>query len=313
MRTVPLGKTGIEVSALCFGTMYMGTKTDEETSRALLDQYLEAGGSFLDTANCYAAWRPEGSGGESEALLGRWMADRGNRDDLFLATKVGFDYEGIERGLDADRILSECDKSLRRLGTDRIDLYYAHWDDRTRPQAELVEAFDSLVKAGKVRFVAASNHRAWRLADGIAIAEAKGWAPYVAVQQRHTYLRPRKGHDFRLWPAANPDLLDCCRDKGLAILAYSPLLTGAYTRADKGIPDAYADEDTERRLAALREMAEAKGATANQVVLAWMLATDPQVIPLFSASTPEQLAEDLGALDIDLSPEDVETLDQAGV
>mgnify|MGYP005842163647 FL=1 len=313
MRTVPLGHTGIEVSALCLGAMYFGTRTDEATSLALLDQYVAAGGSFIDTANIYAHWVEGGQGGESESLLGRWMKARGNRAELFIASKVGFEYPGVERGLSARRIEAECDKSLRRLGVEAIDLYYAHVDDRRTPLDETLEAFDRLAQAGKVRFVGASNYTAWRLEEARAISAIRGYAAFCCVQQRHTYLRPKPGANFDPQLAANDDLLDYCRTRKaeVALLAYSPLLGGAYTRPDRPVPDQYTGPDTDARLAALRTVAAAHGATPNQIVLAWMLHSDPVTIPVFAASTPEQMAENLGALDIALTAEQMAQLDGA--
>ncbi len=317
MKTLSLGRSGADVSALCLGTMMFGTRTDEETSRRLLDRYVEAGGTFLDTANAYAHWMPGGVGGESESLLGRWMADRGNRDQLFLATKVGFDYTGTgdepgpERGLKAAIIQAECEKSLKRLDIDTIDLYYTHNDDRSTPLEESLEAFDRLVKAGKVRFVAASNHKAWRLAEALKVSEANGSAAFVAVQQKHTYLRPERGVDYRLWPPANDDLMDACRSRDVRIVAYSPLMKGAYTRDDKEIGEPYRTAENEARLEALRAVAEETGATPNQVVLAWMMQSDPAVVPLFSCSSVDQIEEDLGAADLDLTADQMQRLDEA--
>ena len=304
MRTIPLGNTGVEVSALCLGAMYFGTRTDAATSQALLDQYVAAGGTFIDTANIYAHWAEGGQGGESETLLGAWMKARGNRADLFLASKVGFEYPGVERGLPARRIEDECNKSLRRLGVETIDLYYAHVDDRQTPLDETLAAFDRLVGAGKVRHVGASNYTAWRLEEARSISASRGYPGFCCVQQRHTYLRPKPGADFDPQLAANDDLLDYCRVRSaeITMLAYSPLLGGTYTRADRPLPDQYAGPDTDARLAALRAVAAAHGATPNQIVLAWMLHSDPVVIPVFAASTPPQLAENLGALEIALAP-----------
>jgi aryl-alcohol dehydrogenase-like predicted oxidoreductase len=316
MKTLPLGRSGVEVSALCFGAMLFGTRTDEDTSRDLLDQYCDAGGSFIDTANVYAHWQPNGQGGESEKLLARWMKDRGNRDSLFLASKVGFAYPGDELGgaeqmLSADVIQRECEKSLKRLDVETIDLYYAHNDDRDTPLEETLQAFDKLVQAGKVRFIGASNNLAWRLAEALTVSDLKGLARYVAVQNNHTYVRPKRGVDHKWWPPATDDLMSCCGAEGVSLVAYSPLARGAYTREDRGFQDKYDTAENKARLAALLKMAEAKGCTANQLVLAWMLHSKPPVIPLFSVSKSEQLAENLGALDVDLTDEEFETLDSA--
>jgi aryl-alcohol dehydrogenase-like predicted oxidoreductase len=311
MKTVPLGDTDVRVSAFCLGTMHFGSRTGKETSYRLLDQYVEAGGSFLDTANIYARWVPGFQGGESETLLGEWMRERGNRSQTFVATKVGFQYPGVERGLRARQIEAECEKSLQRLGVDAIDLYYAHVDDRDTPLEETMEAFDRLVKAGKVRFIGASNFLAWRLEEARWLSQMHGWVEYCCIQQRYSYIRPKPGASFAPQIAANDDLLDCCRARGITMLAYSPLLSGAYTRADRAFREQYLGADTAARLAALKAVAADAGATANQVVLAWMAHSDPPVIPLVAASTAEHMEENLRALEIELSPEQVARLNEA--
>ena len=311
MRAVPLGNTGVEVSVFCLGTMHFGSRTDEETSYWILDQYVEAGGSFLDTANNYAMWVPGYVGGESETLLGEWMRERKNRARMFIATKVGFDYPGVERGLRAHQIETECEKSLRRLGIDTIDLYYAHRDDRNTPMEETIVAFDRLIRAGKVRFIGASNFLAWRLEEARWVSQTHGWAEYCCIQQRYSYIRPKPGASFGHQIAANDDLLDYCRTPGIRMLAYSPLLSGAYTRANHAFSEQYLGPDTDARLAALKVVSEEVGATANQVVLAWMVQSDPVVIPLVGASTVDQLEENLGALAIELSAEQMARLNDA--
>ena len=311
MRTIPLGNAGVEVSVFCLGTMYFGSRTDKETSYRLLDQYVEAGGSFLDTANIYARWVSGFEGGESETLLGKWMRERKNRSRMFIATKVGFEYPGVERGLRALQIEAECEKSLERLGIDTIDLYYAHVDDRNTPVEETLEAFDQLVRAGKVRFIGASNFLAWRLEEARWMSQTHSWAEYCCIQQRHSYVRPKPGVSFAPQIAANDDLLDYCRARGIAMLAYSPLLSGAYTRADRSFSRQYVGSDTNVRLAKLNAVAREAGATVNQVVLAWMVQSEPRVIPLVAASAVEQMRENLGALEIELSSDQMTRLNSA--
>ncbi len=311
MRTVPLGDTGVNVSAVCLGAMLFGSSTDRAASFQILDQYVDAGGSFVDTANIYAWWVGGCRGGESETLLGEWMRLRANRPRMFIATKVGFEYPGVERGLRADQIAAECEKSLRRLGTDYVDLYYAHVDDRATPLEETLEAFDRLVQAGKVRFIGASNFLAWRLAEARWVSRVHGWAQYCCIQQRHTYLRPQPGASFDPQIVANEDLFDLCRSQGVTLLAYSPLLGGAYTRPDRPLDPQYRATDTQASLEALRAVALETGATPNQVVLAWLMASDPPAIPLVAGSTMDQIHEDLGALRLSLSPEQMERLTAA--
>ena len=243
MRTLKLGKTGVEVSALCLGAMFFGTRTAPQASYRVLDAYTEAGGSFIDTANIYAHWVSSCKGGESETLLGEWMRARGNRSGLFLASKVGFEYPGVERRLTAGLIAHECEKTLQRMGIETLDLYYGHVDDRTTPLDETLEAFDRLVRAGKVRFVGASNYRAWRLEQAGWISRTKGWAEFCCVQQRHTYLPLRPGASTAPQVAANEDLLDYCASSGTTLLAYSVALGGAYSRSDRPLPPEYASPD----------------------------------------------------------------------
>lgn len=313
MRTVKLGNTGMEVSALCLGAMYFGTRTNEAMAYRLLDQYVDGGGTFIDTANIYAHWIPEGRGGESEALLGRWMALQGNRDKLFIASKVGFDYPGTAIGLSAAQIQTECERSLKRLMVDTIDVYYAHVDDRNTPQEETLEAFTRLVEAGKVRFVGASNFRAWRLQQAKWVSRENGYVDYCCLQQRYSYLRPKHDAQFGMQVNVNDEMLDYVRARQheFTLLGYSVLLGGAYTRTDQPLPEQYVGPDTDARLAVLRDVAQEQGATLNQIVLAWMMQNDPPAIPLIAASSTEQMQENLDALGITLSAEQLARLNAA--
>jgi len=237
---------------------------------------------------------------------------RGNRERIFVATKVFNEYPGAERGLGARQIETECEKSLQRLRTDTIDLYYAHTDDRETPLEETLETFDRLVRAGKVRFLGASNFRAWRLEQSREVSRQHGWASYCCVQQRYSYMRPKPGAEFHPWtPPATDDLLDFCRNNPVPLIAYSPLMKGAYDRADRAFPAEYTGPDADARLAALRAVAEEVGAKPTQVVLAWMLHSTPPVIPLFSASTVEQLQSNLQAVEVKLTAEQMERLNTA--
>jgi aryl-alcohol dehydrogenase-like predicted oxidoreductase len=305
MREIDLGDSGARVSALCLGTMFFGTTVDEATSFRLLDRYHEVGGRFIDTADIYAFWVEGGEGGESESLIGRWMRERGNRDELFLATKVG---AAPGDALSAATIRRGAEDSLRRLGTDRIDLFYAHADDRSTPLEETVGGFGELVADGTARHLGCSNTMAWRIERARAIARA---GRYCCVQQRHSYLRPRPGADFEGQLPSSDELLDYCAAEGVGLLAYAALLGGAYTRADRPVPAGYAGPEADARLAALRAVAEETGATPNQVVLAWMLQGTPPAIPLIGASGEAQLEENLAALDVDLSEDQLARLSAA--
>jgi aryl-alcohol dehydrogenase-like predicted oxidoreductase len=292
--------------------MYFGSKTDKSTSYELLDRYVDAGGTFLDTANIYARWIDGFQGGESETLLGEWMAERGNRDKVFIASKVGFDYQDVPISLSADLIEQECNRSLKRLGVETIDLYYGHKDDRTTPLEETMEAFDRLVKAGKVRYIGASNYLAWRLERAKWVSETNNWAQFTSVQQRYTYLPIRPGASSGRQEVANDDLRRYCADTGTTMLAYSVMLGGAYTRDDRPLPNEYRNSDNEARLIALKAVAQEIGATPNQVILAWMRQSTPSVIPLIAASTIEVLDENIGALSFTLSDEQMQRLNTAG-
>jgi aryl-alcohol dehydrogenase-like predicted oxidoreductase len=314
MKTVPLGDTGARVSALCLGAMNFGTKLDEKGSVPLLDRYFEAGGRFLDTANNYAVWWG-GDGTESENVLGRWMRERRNRDDLFLATKVGFNTPAVGSGLSRKIIRQEIEGSLRRLGTDHVDLYYAHKDHRADPLGETLAAFDELHRAGKVRFIGCSNYRAWRIEEARALSRRNGWVSYCCVQQRHTYLRPAPGASFGPQLPVDDELRDYCAAHAgdFLLLGYSSTLGGAYTgRADRPVPAQYGGPDSDARLAALKKVAREAGATPVQVMYAWMLRSTPLALPLVSAGSVDQLAENLGALRVTLSDEQMKSLDEAG-
>jgi len=312
MRKVRLPNTDVEVSTLCMGSDSIGSKIDQKTSFELLDLYQEKGGSFIDTANFYASWFPGCKGGESETTIGLWMKERRNRDQMVIASKIGFDYPGCDGGLSAAEIERECEKSLKRLGIEALGLYYAHRDDFDTSLEETMEAFDRLIKAGKVRAIGASNLKVWRIAEANAVSQANGWAQYCTVEQRHTYLRPRHGADFGPQICINEDLKDYCRSRGITLVAYSVLLQGAYTRQDRPVPAQYAGPDADARLRALKAVASEVDATLNQVIIAWMLHSDPPVLPIIAGSKPEQLTENIAGLDITLTEDQMRRLDTAG-
>jgi aryl-alcohol dehydrogenase-like predicted oxidoreductase len=243
------------------------------------------------------------------------MKQRKNRARLFLATKVGFNQPDVGPSLSAGTIKSEIEGSLKRMGTDHVDLYYAHVDRRQDPLEESLEAFDALRREGKIRFVGCSNYRAWRIEKARALSRGHGWAEYCCVQQRYTYLRPAPGASFEPQLAVDVELMDYCtaHAQDFLLLAYSPTLGGAYAgRADRQVPWQYAGPDTEARLAALQSVAKEAGATPIQVMYAWMLQSTPPVLPLVSAGTIEQLDEDLGCLKVTLSSDQLARLNAAG-
>jgi aryl-alcohol dehydrogenase-like predicted oxidoreductase len=311
----------LSASELCLGTMFFGTRVDEATSFAILDRFAVAGGTFIDTANCYAFWIEGGTGEESEPLIGRWLRRRGDRDRFVIATKVGSRPEppagapwpDSAEGLSAEVIRAQVQASLRRLGTDHIDLYYAHIDDPKVAQEETLGAFNDLVTAGAVRVLGCSNHTTDRLISARRTASSHGWPMYQCVQQRHTYLTPAPDADFGAQIVADDELFEYGRgEDDLTLLAYSPLLSGSYVRADRPIPPEYRHPGTADRLAALHEVADSLGATPNQVVLAWLLGGDPPVLPVIGVSSVAQLDECLRAVDLRLDEPHRYRLDAAG-
>ena len=317
-----LGRTGEHVSKLSLGAMLMGTRTDEPTSFGMLDRYLDAGGSFVDTADCYAWWPAPGLvGGESETVLGRWLAARGNRERVFLSTKGSAWVADPDRyrgkpgtpayaGADAATLRDALDGSLRRLGTDHVDLYYVHVDDRATPLEETLEALAGFVAAGKVRHIGWSNVRTWRLERILGLCDRYGWPAPVALQQQHSYLRPAPG--ARLVSIVDDGQLDHLRaNPQVSLVAYSPILKGIYDTPAKvaDLPD-YAGPDATARMARLTGLAGDLGVTPNQLVLAWLLhQTDPAPITLTGPRTPAQLDNSLAALDIKLTDEQLAHLD----
>jgi aryl-alcohol dehydrogenase-like predicted oxidoreductase len=312
MKKIRLGKTGLEVASLCLGTDSIGSKIDSKKSFELLDLYFESGGNFIDTANIYAAFLEGFHGGESETTIGSWLKERGVRDRIILSTKTGFPYPGFAGGLSANVIRQECEASLRRLQTDRLDIYCAHCDDPDTPQRETMDAFNTLIKEGKVRAIAASNLPVWRIARANTICEENGLQPYSIVQQRYTYLRPRHGADFGPQICIGEELKDYARKNDISLIGYSVLLQGAYHREDRPLPNQYGGSDADARLVELQTIASEVGATVNQVVLAWMLQSNPRVLPIVAGSRTDQLEESIGALTVSLTADQMAKLETAG-
>ncbi|MBC8989411.1 MULTISPECIES: aldo/keto reductase [Micromonospora] len=312
-----------KVSVLSLGAMLFGTATDEATSFAILDRYVEAGGTFIDTSDNYAFWQNGGQGGESEELLGRWRRSRGVGDEVVIATKLGArplapgtSYVDNPEGLSAKVIRESAERSRERLGLDRIDLLYAHIEDHTVALRETVEGFAELVAEGTVGLLGASNHRAWRVERARALAAAAGLPGYEVLQYHRSYLPRRLDVPSELdrdgdvgW--VGPDLLSYLRaEPQLTLVAYSPLLKGAYVRPER-LGEEYAVPATPARLEALRAVAAETGATVNQVVLAWLMGGDIPSIPLVGFSSVAQLEESLGAVDLELTAEQRTRLDSA--
>ncbi len=297
------------MAEIVLGAMLFGTRIDEAASVALLDRFVDRGGRWIDTANNYTFWEdPSGLGGQSETVIGRWLSARpGMRDRVRISTKLGAQPTDPARGFDsaeglaAPVVHAAVERSRQRLGVDRIDLYWAHIEDRSVPLAETVAAFGALADRGVVGRLGASNHPAWRVAQGRALAAAQGVAGWTALQLRHSYLRPRPG--ARLAESAHRvvtgETLDFVGAEGLDLWAYTALMNGAYARADR-LPEAFEHPGTARRLAALAEVAGDLGVTANQLVLAWLLGGEPAVWPIVGASTPERLDEAMAAAELKL-------------
>ena len=315
-----------EVSVISLGAMRFGTMTDEATSFAILDRYAEAGGNFIDTSNNYLFVVNGTQGGESEALLGRWRASRGISDEVVIATKVGARPTapatsfGVQlEGLSRRAIREASQRSRERLGVERIDLYYAHVPDLGGvPLAEQVAAFGELVADGTVGLLGLSNHWSWQVERARNLAAVAGSARADVLQYHHTYLRMRTdipelrfSQDGEIG-AADGSILSYLRaEPSMTLVAYSPLLNGAYTRPDKKLDRGYDHPGTRARLEALELVVKETGATANQVVLAWLMGGELPVVPLIGASSVAQLDESLAAVELRLSAEQRRLLELA--
>jgi aryl-alcohol dehydrogenase-like predicted oxidoreductase len=297
-----IGSSDLDVSRLCLGGNVFGWTADEQASFAVLDAFVAAGGNFIDTADSYM-WRvPGNSGGDSETIIGNWMASRGNRDAVVIATKVGSWPQ--QPGLSGANIAAGVEGSLRRLQTDRIDLYFSHKDDPDTAQEETAAAFDGLVKAGKVRAIGASNFTAERLRSALEISSREGLTPYVALQPHYNLLE----RDFE------DSLAPLLASEGLACLPYFGLakgfLTGKYrpeTKIDSARAEGameYLDDRGLRVLAALDEIAAAREVPVAAVALAWLADQPTVAAPIASARTPEQLTELLPVLDLQLTTDE---------
>jgi aryl-alcohol dehydrogenase-like predicted oxidoreductase len=308
-----LGGSDLETPRLVLGGNVFGWTASGEEAFPILDRFVEAGGTMIDTADVYSAWVPGHKGGESETLLGEWLKRRGRRDDVLIATKVGMlPGEGGEK-LEPARIAAAAEASLKRLGT-HIDLYYAHQDDEKTPLGDTLAAFDALVKAGKVRAIGASNYSAARLGEALDISEREGLARYEVLQPEYNLMVRDKFEG---------DRQQLCLDRKIGALPYfglaSGFLTGKYrSEADKaksirgGRMDGYMTDRGFAVLAALDEIASEAGATPAQVALAWLAARPGVTAPIASATSRAQLDELLGVLTLELSGEQVERLTVAG-
>jgi aryl-alcohol dehydrogenase-like predicted oxidoreductase len=301
-----LGRTDLDVYPICLGGNVFGWTADEPQSRAVLDAYVDAGGNFIDTANSYLVEH-----GRSETILGRWLADRGNRDELVVATKVG-GGRGAVRNLRAETIEQEAHASLERLQTGYIDLYYAHFDDEETPLEESLHAFDALVRAGTVRHIGASNYTPQRVTTALELQREHGLAEFTVLQPHYNLVE--RDFERTLLPVA--DAWD------LAVLPYFALakgfLTGKYRPGGEAVESeraqaagAYLDSGGAAVLGALDEVAMAHDTAVAAVALAWLLARPHVVAAIASARTTEQLAQILPAATVQLTPAEVDRLSGA--
>ncbi len=297
---------------VALGTMHYGTTIDEPVAFEMIDRFVEAGETMLDTSNNYAFWQSGSQGGESETLIGRWIAASGRRDEVIVATKIGarptFPGGTLDdaEGLGATTVRTAVEGSLGRLGIETIDLCYAHIDDGDVPLEETLGAFRDLIGEGKIRHIAASNLRAERLSSALAISQRHGWPAYEALQQRHSVIAPIDGSDFGVQQATTPEVLAVLRENRLRLVAYSPLLEGAFGAIDRPLPEAYDNEVNRRRVAAIHQLAADQGISAGRLVLATLIAQN--VTPLIGARTSVQLGDSLAARDLRLEPDLIATV-----
>ena len=304
-----LGRTGMKVSAFCLGTNTFGRTTDQAASDAVLDAFFEAGANFLDTSDSY-------SRGESEKVFGNWIKARGKRAETIVATKVCSPMgDGPnDRGLSRLHIMSGVEASLRRLQTDYIDLYQAHRDDPGTPLDETLRAFDDLVHQGKVRYAACSNYSSWRLMEALWVSDKRDLARFECLQPKYN-LMFRDEYERELEPM--------CREQNVGVISYSSLGAGFFSgkyREGRPLPSTpraggverdYFNERGWRVLDAVEGVAKGRGATSSQVALAWIVQRPGITAPIASATTPEQIRELLGCVELNLGTEELAVLDKA--
>ena len=309
-----MGRTGLRVSEICLGTQTFGWGADEATAHTLANRFVEAGGNFFDTSNIY-------NEGQSETMLGSWLKKRGDRSRLVIASKVFFPAgDGPnDTGLSRKHILEQIDGTLRRLQTDYVDLYQMHCWDAATPLEETLRALDDLVRAGKVRYIGASNYTPSQLTRAIMLSERQGWARFDCLQPEYSLLVR----------STEWELLPLCRTEGIGVICWSPLsggwLTGKYRRgqpappesrvgrADRwdDLPEQRETERTWRIVDALLEVSQATGKTPAQVALNWLLRQPGVTAPIIGARTPAQLDDNLGSVGWALSAENVAKLNTA--
>ena len=311
-----LGNTGLKVSELCLGTMQLGWTAEEALSKQILEAAFESGINFIDTADVYSRWAEGNPGGVAETIIGSWLRQSNiTRDRLVLATKVrgrmgdGPNGEGLSR----QHILHAVDASLKRLGTDYIDLYQTHWPDKNTPIEETLRAMETLIQQGKVRYIGCSNYSAWRLVEALWTSDRQGIASFICLQPHYNLVRRAE---------FERELAEVCRIYRIAVIPYSPLaggfLTGKYRpgrhteSARQDGAERYFTPENFSLLDIMEEIGKNKnGASISQISLAWLL-TDPVITsPIIGPRTLEQLTDNLGAAGLRLSVEEKTRLDQA--
>ena len=308
-----LGRSGLQVSPLCFGGNVFGWTADEATSFRLLDAWVDAGMNFIDTADVYSRWVPGHSGGESETIIGKWLKQSGKRDRIVLATKVGKDMGNGKVGLAKGHIRSAVDASLKRLQTDVIDLYQSHDDHAATPLAETLGAYADLIREGKVRAIGASNFTAARLTEALAVSRTLGLPRYESLQPLYNLVERAAFED---------ELEAVCVQHGVGVINFyalaSGFLSGKYrSEADLGKSGRgpgvkkYLNERGLRVLAALDAVAQRCNATPAQVALAWQIARPSITAPIASATSLEQLAGLVAAAHLRLDAEAIQQIDAA--
>jgi aryl-alcohol dehydrogenase-like predicted oxidoreductase len=308
MVTRTLGRSNLEVTPLCLGTNVFGRTIDEPTAFAVVDAYVAAGGNFIDTADVY-------SSGESEAVIGRWMKQRGSRDKVIIATKVGSPMGPDKKGLSRRYIFEAIEASLKRLQTDVIDLYQSHRDDPETPLEETMQAFDDLVKQGKIRYVGASNFTAERLAQALQVSQRYGYVRYESLQPLYNLVEREEFEG---------GLQQVCLEQEIGVIPYFSLargfLSGKY-RPNQKLPESpraqtvqklYMNEHGFAILEAVDRVAAKYNVNPTQVSLAWLMAQPGITAPISSGTSPEQVGELMQAIELKLTDEDLEVLTNAG-
>jgi aryl-alcohol dehydrogenase-like predicted oxidoreductase len=314
MPSRQLGRSGLSVSPICLGGNVFGWTADERTSFSILDAWVDAGFDFIDTADVYSRWAQGHTGGESETVIGKWLAKSGKRDRVVIATKVGFDMGEGKGGLSAKWIMQAVDDSLRRLQVDRIDLYQAHKDDESTPLEETLEAFARLIEAGKVRAIGASNYSAARLAQALETSKRMGVPRYESLQPLYNL------YDRAVFER---DLQPLCVKEGVGVISFYALaagfLSGKYRKPEDASKSArgvntvkkYLNERGLRILAALDEAARRTGAPPARIAVAWVMAQEGIAAPIASASSVEQVEEIARAARLHLDAEILALLNHA--